>query len=234
MRRKLIASLLTTLVILGVTPVSVSAEWKQNSDSSWSWTENGYDSFYDGWREIEGKWYYFDMGKMKTGWLKYCNTWYYLGNDGARKTGWVNDGGLYYLKDDDTLATDIVINGLYFNSKGIFFPKEKQKVLIDNEYVKIIYLGMEKESFPYKKVEIQVENKCDQELYIRSKNTTVDGLQKYGAINLDIAPRKTMISNIAFQYYDIQTNFDSVEGDFDIESYIDFKTLYEEAFSIKF
>ncbi|HET5956631.1 TPA: autolysin, partial [Streptococcus pneumoniae] len=56
------------------------------------------------------KWYYFDVeGAMKTGWVKYKNTWYYLdAKEGAMvSNAFVQsaDGtGWYYLKPDGTLA----------------------------------------------------------------------------------------------------------------------------------
>lgn len=41
MKNKLIASLLCGLLAIGVFPIGASAEWIQNSDNSWIWTENG-------------------------------------------------------------------------------------------------------------------------------------------------------------------------------------------------
>lgn len=235
MKKKFIATLLTTSIIVGALPMGVAAEWRQNSDSSWSWIEN-YSPYYDGWKQIDGKWYYFKQGKMQTGWMKYCNTdWYYLGNDGARKTGWIKDGTTsYYLKDDGVLATDVVIDGLYFDSNGTVFPKENQKVLVDNEYVKITYLGVDKYGTLYKKAEIQVENKSDKELYITSSNASVDGFSKTSWINLDITPGKALITAIGFNNYDIKTNFDNIEGTIEIQSYKDLTKLKNEDFSIKF
>lgn len=235
MKKKFIATLLTTSIIVGALPIGVAAEWRQNSDSSWSWIEN-YSPYYDGWKQIDEKWYYFKQGKMQTGWMKYCNTdWYYLGNDGARKTGWIKDGTTsYYLKDDGVLATDVVIDGLYFDSNGTVFPKENQKVLVDNEYVKITYLGVDKYGPLYKKAEIQVENKSDKELYITSSNASVDGFSKTSWINLDITPGKALITAIGFNNYDIKTNFNNIEGTIEIQSYKDLAKLKNENFSIKF
>lgn len=235
MKKKIIATLLTALTIVGAFPIGVSAEWRQNSDSSWSWRD-GYFDFYDGWKEIQGKTYYFKLGKMQTGWMKYVNSyWYYLGDDGARKTGWINDGGKsYYLKDDGVLATDVVINGVYFDSNGTVFTNDKQKVLVDNKYVKITYLGFDKYNFLYKKAEIQVENKSDKQLYITSQDASVDGFSEISFINLNINPGKTLISSIGFNSGDIKTNFDSIEGTIKIKDYKDFKELSSENFSIKF
>lgn len=231
MRKKIIASLLTTVLILGVTPIGVSAEWKQNSDNSWSWLENGYNSY--GWEQIDGSWYYFENGKMQTGWL---NTGYnyYLGNDGSMKTGWVNvDGTWYYLNANGALATDTVVDGYYVDSKGIMQPKEKQKVLLDNNYVKITYLGIDRNSSYFKKVSLKVENKSNQELIIQTDNVSVDGNMTYGMYSPDVTSGKSDTSGIEFNNNSITSGFNSIEGKFKIITK-DYKTLEEDNFSINF
>ena len=36
------------------------------------------------WKQIDGKWYYFNAGgDMKTGWLQQGSTWYYFKADGV-------------------------------------------------------------------------------------------------------------------------------------------------------
>ena len=49
-------SIVLMATIFAVNPVAAHAEWKQNS-TGW-WFANG-DSWYTGWQEIGGKWYYF-------------------------------------------------------------------------------------------------------------------------------------------------------------------------------
>lgn len=56
MRRKLIASFLAGLLITGVLPVGVNAEWRHDN-TGW-WYADGY-SWYRGWKAVDGKLYYF-------------------------------------------------------------------------------------------------------------------------------------------------------------------------------
>lgn len=231
MKNKLIASLLCGLLAIGVFPIGVSAEWIQNSDSSWSWTENGFNSY--GWKQINGSWYYFNNGKMQTGWLNVGYN-YYLGNDGSMKTGWVSiDGAWYYFNTSGMLATDTVVDGYYVDSKGIMQPKEKQKVLLDNKYVKITYLGVDKNSNYFKKVSLQVENKSSQELIVQTDKVSIDDCMVYGMFSPDIMPGKIDTKGITFNSSSITTGFNSIQGEFKI---IDknYKTLDTEDFSIQF
>ena len=54
--KRIALSVVTIATIFTVNPVAAHAEWKQNS-AGW-WFANG-DSWYTGWQEIGGKWYYF-------------------------------------------------------------------------------------------------------------------------------------------------------------------------------
>ncbi len=66
-----------------------------------------------GWKQIDGKWYYFDpAGNMATGWLQGSNAWYYMNADGAMQTGWIEDGGdWYYMGADGAMRTGWVQSG---------------------------------------------------------------------------------------------------------------------------
>lgn len=79
---KLIASTLVIVSALTLSPVGVSAEWRQDN-KGWWYTEGS--SWSVGWRLVDGKWYYFGQdGYMKTGWLQDINKkWYYLNSDGS-------------------------------------------------------------------------------------------------------------------------------------------------------
>lgn len=94
---KVIASSLVVVSVLALNPIGVSAEWKQDSNGWWN-TEGS--SWSVGWKEINGKWYYFGQdGYMETGWIKY-------------------DGKSYYLNSDGSMAHDITIDGLTLGSDG--------------------------------------------------------------------------------------------------------------------
>jgi glucan-binding YG repeat protein len=95
-----------------------------------------------GYQTINGKKYYFNKyGYLETGWKKRVKNehldtdtkyviedlnskdkqWYYYGDDGAIKEGWVNSKDKwYYIYSDGLMATDTTIGGYYINSKGVY------------------------------------------------------------------------------------------------------------------
>ena len=94
---KAIASSLIVASILVLNPIGANAEWKQDSNGWWN-TEGT--SYSVGWKEIDGKWYYF-------------------GQDGYMKTGWIKYGGKsYYLNSDGSMAHDATIDGFTVGSDG--------------------------------------------------------------------------------------------------------------------
>jgi hypothetical protein len=54
--QKIIASVVTLITLLAITPIEAHAEWKANS-TGWWYTEGN--SWSTGWRYINGNWYYF-------------------------------------------------------------------------------------------------------------------------------------------------------------------------------
>jgi len=92
------SSLLLVASILALNPMGASAEWKQDN-IGWWYTQGS--SWAVGWKLIEGK-------------------WYYLGQDGYMKTGWLQDinGKWYYLKSDGSMDHDTTIDGLTVGSDG--------------------------------------------------------------------------------------------------------------------
>lgn len=53
---KVIASSLVAASVLALNPIGASAEWRQDS-KGWWYTDG--DSWYTGWKQVDGKWYYF-------------------------------------------------------------------------------------------------------------------------------------------------------------------------------
>ena len=71
-------------------------------------------TFKNGWKKIDGKWYYFSNGcRMLTGWLQLEDKWYYLSESGAMVTGiqeiggkkycFANDGHMYRTEENGAL-----------------------------------------------------------------------------------------------------------------------------------
>lgn len=119
--KSILAVALLNTVIVGSMPIAANASWIKESDGSWRWIENGLQS--TGWKNVDGKWYYFDsQGKMKTGWVQDNNRWYYLEGSGAMKTGWVlSEGSWYYLSDDGSMKTGWIFDGncwYYLSANG--------------------------------------------------------------------------------------------------------------------
>ena len=75
---KVIASSLAVAAMLTIYPIGASAEWKQNSNGWWN-TEGS--SWSIGWKELDGKWYYFGQD----GYMAHDTAidGYELGSDGA-------------------------------------------------------------------------------------------------------------------------------------------------------
>jgi len=84
-----------------------------------------------GWKEISGKWYYFEAsGVMTTGWKQIDGTWYYLEESGAMAKGWLElDGTWYYLNRNGSMATGwnfIGAKWYFFDESGAMATGWKQ------------------------------------------------------------------------------------------------------------
>ena len=103
----IIAVAVVSTIILTILPVKAYAEWVQDADNNWNFTENG--SFTIGWKQIDGIWYHFDKnGIMETGWVQGEDSkWYYMNKDGSMKTGWLKDtdGNWYNLGISGAMRT---------------------------------------------------------------------------------------------------------------------------------
>lgn len=104
MKKRLLAVVLASLMAFSVSG-NVSAEWKRDDASNWSWSENG--SLQVGWKYIEGKWYYFNKdGIMKTGWERITNDWYYFNKEGKMQTSWcLIDGSWYFFSESGKMVS---------------------------------------------------------------------------------------------------------------------------------
>ncbi|WP_459481219.1 choline-binding protein [Clostridium saccharoperbutylacetonicum] len=88
--KKLCICTMVSMTILGTIQVGANAEWKQNS-TGWWYSQNN--SYAVGWRQLDGKWYYFDaVGYMKTGWVAINGSWYYFKSTGEMVADGIIDG----------------------------------------------------------------------------------------------------------------------------------------------
>ena len=127
MKKKALLALCSAALLSMALPVASSAdEWRQDSNGWWYEIDDDDDDHdeddfdYDdyaknGWRFIDGKWYYFDpYGYMKTGWIRLDDDdWYYLNADGSLLTNaytpdgyWVDDDGEWDHRDRDDRFDD--------------------------------------------------------------------------------------------------------------------------------
>ena len=113
--KKTVNSVVVAATITTLLPLGVSAQWRQNIDSTWNYT--GESQIVQGWEKVSDKWYYFNSnGKMNIGWIFDNGTWYYNNNLGVMQTGWVNENGAwYYLNDSGAMQTGWV------NDKGAWY-----------------------------------------------------------------------------------------------------------------
>lgn len=124
MKKKLISTLLTAILVVGAFPIAAHAEWKQDG-TGW-WYAYG-SSWYTGWKQIDGKWYYFD----NNGYMAHDTTidGYNIGSDGARiekiyQAGekWIVDGQWEFTINSVETTTD----------RNKFSTKNPQQVVIIN------------------------------------------------------------------------------------------------------
>ena len=117
--KKIVSAVVVAATITTLSPLGVSAQWRQNTDSTWNYIEGN--KIVQGWENISDIWYYFNSnGKMNTGWICDNGTWYYNNNSGAMEKGWVNDDGTwYYLDNSGQMETGwIKYNGKLYYADG--------------------------------------------------------------------------------------------------------------------
>ncbi len=133
MKKQIAAITLATTLGLGIQPIVSSAEtaqntqaaqqsgWVQEATGKWFFYENGAKK--TGWLALENKWYYLDPnagGEMKTGWAQVNGKYYYLdpATNGSMKTGWFQENGKYYYLDP---ATDGSMKTGWFQENGNWY-----------------------------------------------------------------------------------------------------------------
>ncbi len=101
---------------------TISGNWSREGDS-WKFKKSDGTYAVNQWGMVGGKWYYFgEDGDMKTGWLEQNGRWYFFGPGGDMKTGWTwSEGNWYYLRSSGAMKTGWVQDGsrwYYMKSSG--------------------------------------------------------------------------------------------------------------------
>lgn len=69
-------------------------EWVQE-EAGWKYYVGN--KFTTNWKQVDGKWYFFNAeGVMQKWWVQDNGTWYYLNGAGEMQTGWLQDNGTWY------------------------------------------------------------------------------------------------------------------------------------------
>ena len=93
----------------------VKDQWVQE-EAGWKYYANN--KAVTGWKQIEGKWYFFNAeGVSQKWWVQDNGTWYYLNGSGEMQTGWLQDNGTwYYLEGSGALKVSqwFEVNGKWY------------------------------------------------------------------------------------------------------------------------
>ena len=99
--------------------VEANNGWRYIQGTWYYFDENGYAA--TGWRLINGKWYYMNSEcKMQTGWLNLNDKWYYTDSTGAMAVGWyqISPSEWYYFYEDGSMVVNTVIDGYTIGGDG--------------------------------------------------------------------------------------------------------------------
>ncbi|MDO5517789.1 MAG: hypothetical protein Q4F66_09550 [Clostridium sp.] len=126
MRSRFLSLILSgTLICSFVSAIPVQAAWKQDN-TGW-WYSRGLSSWVTGWKQIDGKWYYF----YSSGYMAHDTTidGYQLGSDGARIERVFNAGEKWVVNGQWEFSIDSVE---VTNDRNKFSDKDPAQVVIIN------------------------------------------------------------------------------------------------------
>lgn len=234
MKRKILCSIIAATLLLSITSIGTSAAWKQ-SGGVWHWT-NQYGINCTGWNQIDGKWYFFDnSGNMKTGLTKIGEDTFYLNNNGEMQTSWVQINNLwYYFNTSGIMESDKLVDGYYVGENGVMQPKENNKVIMENDLVKVTYVGVNKDSVNGPKIKLLIENKSGENICIQNRSDIkVDGVSKNAAFNEEIKIGSSVLGNFVLQQ-GTSKDFKNITGEFKIMGDDTWKLLKTQEFEMNF
>ncbi len=119
---KAIKKAVTLAVVLtaaaGVFTTAAYAGWNEDTDGSYSYTDENETAAVNCWKYINRNWYYFDRnGKMVTGWYTDSDGEYYLKPDGSMARSWTKIDGEWYVFDGSGHPR----NGWYFYQENWYY-----------------------------------------------------------------------------------------------------------------
>jgi len=86
----------------------------------------------NGWTQ-EGKWYYYESGQKKTGWLKYNDKWYFLNPDGAMVANdWTQQENKWYFLSE----SGIMVDNDWILYKGKWYFINPGGIMVSNAWTK--------------------------------------------------------------------------------------------------
>lgn len=116
------------VIICGIRPTFTegTGEWVDAGDGRWWWREPTGSFPRKSWKNIDGKWYWFDAsGWLGSGWLEWDNKWYWLHDkhDGrfgemAESTCVEVDGAWYAFGEDGAMKTVVKTNSKHDGTYG--------------------------------------------------------------------------------------------------------------------
>ncbi|OOM78134.1 hypothetical protein CLPUN_19930 [Clostridium puniceum] len=131
--RRILASLITFISLLGANPVVIHADWKEDNKGKWN-TEGS--SYSIGWKQIDNTWYYFypDSNYDIKGYMAHDTiiNGYYLNNNGTwsnggseiqtyinllNDTNWQKKNGIIFGNDKSTVDKNIIVD---IDQDGVF------------------------------------------------------------------------------------------------------------------
>lgn len=138
-----------------------------NTNKGWNYYENG--SIKSGWLNYRGSFYYLkDDGNMATAWQKINGAWYFMQNSGDMKTGWLKDNGVwYYLNQNGEMASNTTIDGYYLGRDGAWIENTSENKTNEGEVnLKDVYIKAEKTVYELgiKEITLEIKNNSKQEV----------------------------------------------------------------------
>lgn len=125
MKQKVVAFLTAAVLIAGGSIAGglnvQAAQWQQDGSGWWLQEDSETGYAVNGWRQVDGAWYYFDgSGYMLTSWQNIGDVWYYLYENGVMASNtWV---GNYYLGANGAMEVNTWIGNYYVGGDGAWIP----------------------------------------------------------------------------------------------------------------